>query len=336
MVLDAPHLLWLLWIIPAFAWASLLSIRGVIAWRDRFARAGRGASKLAFQTILLCVALLVVTVAIARPKVQYQRTVFNRSGIDIVVGIDVSKSMLAEDVFLPAEAEKIFAVANRLNRARYFALQILSQLRGERIGVFLFASKGVEVVPLTRDYGLCRYILTYINDQEITIPGSDLGEAVRTGIFIFEEEGGEAARILILLSDGEDTRPEPSFSEAAALAAGKGIKIFTVGIGSGRSVLIPVRNEGGTRIVNYYIDEEGNYLKTRLEQDPLKKIAEITGGRYVPVDEKDAPEDLMKSLLQEARQVEYTKSVEPTWLGISPFLFLAGFLIFSWGIWVGR
>ena len=336
MALDAPHLLWLLWIVPAFAWASLLTMRRLIAWRDRFAGTRKGSSKLAFQTLLFCVVLFVVTVAIARPKVQYQRTVFNRSGIDIVVGIDVSKSMLAEDVFLPAEAEKIFAVANRLNRARYFALQILSRLRGERIGVFLFASKGVEVVPLTRDYGLCRYIVTYINDQEITIPGSDLGEAVRTGFFMFEEEGGKAARILILLSDGEDTRPEPSFSEAAARAAGKGIRILTVGIGSGKSVLIPVRNEEGTRIVNYYIDEEGNYLKTRLEQDPLKKIAGITGGRYIPVEERDAPEDLMKTLLQEARQVEYTKSTEPTWLPISPFLFLAGFLFFSWGVWVGR
>lgn len=336
MALDAPHLLWLLWIVPAFAGASLFSIRGVLAWRNRFAGNRKGASRLTFQMILLCLALFLVTAAIAQPKVQYQRTVFNRTDIDIVVGIDVSKSMLAEDVFLPADAEKIFAIANRLNRARYFALQILSELRGERIGVYLFASKGVEVVPLTRDYGLCRYILTYINDEEITIPGSDLGEAIRTGISMFEEEGGQAARILVLLSDGEDTRPEPSFSEMAARAAGKGIKIFTVGIGSAKSVLIPVRNEEGTRIVSYYIDEEGNYLKTRLEQEPLKKIAEFTGGRYLPIDEENAPENLMKSLLQEARHVEYTKSVEPAWLGISPFLFLAGFAFFSWGAWVGR
>jgi Ca-activated chloride channel family protein len=287
--------------------------------------------------VLIGLALLLVSFALARPKVQVRRTVFNRTGIDLIVGLDVSKSMLAEDAALSAEAGKIFSVANRLNRARDFALAILSELRGERIGVFLFASKGVEVVPLTRDYGFCRYILRYIHDAEITVPGSDLGEAVRTGIFLFEEEGAKAARVLVLLSDGEDTNAEPSsISEAATLAARSGIRIFTVGIGSGKSVLIPMRSEQGDSIAGYYLDEEGNHLKTRLEQDPLKAIAGLTGGRYFPAEERNASEEVMKSILQGAREVEYTKGVEPAWLACSPFLLLAGFVFFCWGTWMGR
>jgi Ca-activated chloride channel family protein len=295
-------------------------------------RYGRG-----FHTLLLCLVLILVSVALAGPKMQYTRTVFNRSGIDVVVGIDVSKSMLAEDASLLEDAEQVFHVANRLNRARQFALGLLSQLRGERIGVFLFADKGVEVVPFTRDYGFCRYILTYINDAEITVPGSDLGEAIRTGISMFEDDGGRAARILLLISDGEDIRGEPSFfSESAQLAAKEKIRVFTVGIGTGKSVLIPVRRDDGTVIVSYYLDEEGNHLKTRLEQEPLKTIAKISGGRYFPAGKPQAPEALLKALLEEAREVEYTKTNEPAWLWLAPFLFFAGFVLFAWGAWVGR
>ncbi len=337
MALDAPPCLWLLLIVPLFLCASLLSIGRVAAWHEAFARVRKSRLRLTLQTLLLCLILCLLSLAVARPKVAYERTVFNRSGIDVVIGIDVSKSMLAEDATLPVETEGIFRVANRLNRARSFALDILSRLRGERIGVFLFGSKGVEVVPFTRDYGFCRYILTYINDAEITVQGSDLGEALRTGVSMFEEEGSQAARILILLSDGEDIRRDPSFfSESVALAASQTVHVFTVGIGAGRGVLIPVRSDDGRKIVSYYFDQEGDYLKTRLEPEPLKEIARMTGGAYFPATAPDAPDAVMKSILKEARGVGYTKSTEPAWMGLSPFLLLGGFLLFACGTWVGR
>jgi len=335
MALDSPACLWLLLIVPAFVCLSLVSIRRVATWHEAFSGVRKRRSGLVFHAILLCLVLTLVSVGLAGPKMQYAKTFFNRSGIDVVVGIDVSKSMLAEDASLPAGAEQVFLVANRLNRARQFALELLSRLRGERIGVFLFASKGIEVVPFTRDYGFSRYVLTYINDADITVPGSDLGEAIRTGISMFEDHGGKAARILVLLSDGEDTRPEPSFfSESALLAAKKGVKVFTVGIGTGKRVPIPVRNEGRARIVNTYIDEEGNALRTRLEQERLKTIAGITGGQYVVATEENAPDVVMDTILKEARTVEYTKGTEQAWLGLAPFLLLAGFLLFAWGMWL--
>ncbi len=337
MGLDAPVYLWLLVSVPAFACAALLSIRRVTAWHETFEGVPKRQTRLVFHALLLCLVLVLVSVALAGPKIQYTKTVFNRSGIDVVIGVDMSKSMLAEDASLPPEAEPLFRVANRLNRARHFALELLSELRGERIGVFLFASKGIEIVPFTRDYGFCRYVLTHINDADITIPGSDLGEAILRGVSMFEDEGGEAARILVLLSDGEDTRPEPSFfSESALTAAKKGVKVFTVGLGTGKNVLIPVRDEDGAEIVNYYIDEEGNHLRTRLEQERLKSIASVTGGRYLVASGKNAPEMLMNAILNEAREVEVTKATEPAWLKLSPFLLLAGFILFGWGIWVGR
>ena len=337
MALDAPGSLWLLLIVPAFLLASLVSIRRVEAWHRTFGGRQKRRSRYYVGTCLLCLVLFAVSMATARPKVQYERTVFNRSGIDLLIGIDVSKSMLAEDTPLPAEARGLFRTANRLNRARQFALEILSRLQGERVGVFLFASRGVEVVPFTRDYGFCRYILTYINDGEITVPGSDLGQAIRKAVSLFEEESGEAARILVLISDGEDTRPDPSFSsESALFAAGKGIRIFTVGIGTGRSVPIPVRSGDGSRVVSYYLDEEGNPLKTRLEPGPLKAVAGTAGGRYFSVAESAVAGELLKAVLQEAGKMEYTRTTEKTWMRLSPFLLLAGLLLFVCGVCVER
>jgi Ca-activated chloride channel family protein len=154
---------------------------------------------------------------------------------------------------------------------------------------------------------------------------------------MFEDDGGKAARILVLLSDGEDTGLEPSHvSESVLLAAGKGVKVFTVGLGTGKSVRIPMRDEAGARVVNAYIDEEGNPLKTRLEQERLKTIANATGGTYVAATEENAAAVVMDAILKEAREAEYTQGEEQAWWGLAPLLFLAGFLLFAWGMWIGR
>ena len=146
------------------------------------------------QHCFCAVALMALILCLAEPKVQYLRTVFNRGGIDIALGIDVSKSMLAEDEMIPPEGKKLFPIANRLNRARYCALNILSALRGERVGVFMFASRGVEVIPSTTDYGYCQYLLKHLNDTTITIPGSDLSQAIMTGTALFADASRETGQ----------------------------------------------------------------------------------------------------------------------------------------------
>ncbi|HPD61511.1 MAG TPA: VWA domain-containing protein [Thermodesulfobacteriota bacterium] len=267
------------------------------------------------------------------PKVQYTRTVFNRGGIDIAIGVDVSKSMLAEDEMLPAEGKKLFAIPNRLNRARYCALNLISGLRGERIGVFLFASRGVEVIPLTTDYGYCQYLLKHINDTTITIPGSDLSQAILTGKAMLENISSRKVRVIILISDGEDITDDPDMIiEAARQAAAKEISIYTVGTGSGRGVLIPIRDAKGATIMDYYRDVDGTYLKTRLVQDTLKTIAGLTGGDYYRVNEQNCEEKIVATILHRARTVEYTKAKEPAWFYLSPVLLTFGLLTFAIGI----
>ena len=337
MALDNPEYIWLLLILPLFVCCALISYRTASQWLVRFAGKKKSIASFAAATLFLSISLMALILCLAEPKVQYLRTVFNRGGIDIALGIDVSKSMLAEDEMIPPEGQKLFPVRNRLNRARYCALNILSALRGERVGVFMFASRGVEVIPSTTDYGYCQYLLKHLNDTTITIPGSDLGQAIMTGTALLADASVKRARALILISDGEDISDDPSaLVEAARRAAAQGIIIYTIGTGMGQGVLIPIRDAEGTSIVDYYTDEEGTYLKTRLEQDTLKEIAAATGGSYFRVSEERCEDRVVEAIVKHARTVEYTKATEPAWFYLSPVLLGIGLLSFCSGIIASR
>jgi Ca-activated chloride channel family protein len=335
--LENSGYLWLLLVIPCFLYFSLISYRKASDWLYRFAHSKKRPLPYVVSTLLLSLALGAVIFSLTEPKVQYHKTVFNRSGIDIAIGIDVSKSMLAEDEMLPEEGKKLFAIPNRLNRARYCALTIISALRGERAGVFMFARKGVSIIPLTTDYGYCQYILKHFNDATIAIPGSDLNQAIATGVSLFEDSSRTTVKTIIIISDGEDISDDKSpIYEAAQRAAAQGIAIYTVGIGMGRGVLIPIRDAAGATIVDYYQDEDGNYLKTRLEQDTLKRIATITGGSYFRARDERSEESIVDAIVKRARTIEYTRVTEPAWFYLSPVLLCAAFLFFILGIIVRR
>jgi Ca-activated chloride channel family protein len=336
MNLENSGYLWLLLVIPYFLCYSLISYKEASDWLYRFAHVKKRPVPYVVSTLLFSLALGAVIFSLAEPKLQYTKVVFNRSGIDVAIGIDVSKSMLAEDEAIPEEGKKLFAIPNRLNRARYFALNIISALRGERAGVFMFASKGVSIVPLTTDYGYCRYILKHINDAVITIPGSDLSQAIATGVSLFEGSSPKTVKTIILISDGEDISDDKApIHEAAQRAAARGIAIYTVGIGMGQGVLIPIR-DSGANIEGYYQDEDGSYLKTRLEQDTLKGIAAISGGEYFRAHDEHSEDSIVDAIVKRARTLEYTRVTEPAWFDLAPVLLCAAFMFFITGIIVVR
>lgn len=337
MNLEHSGSLWLLLVIPCFLCYALISYKQASTLLYRFAHRKKRHLPAIVSTLLLSLALAALILALAGPRLQYTKTVFNRSGIDVAIGIDVSKSMLAEDETLPQEAQKLFSVPNRLNRARYCALTILSALKGERVGVFLFASKGISIVPLTNDYGYCQYILKHANDATISTPGSDLGQAITTGISLFEESSRKSVKSIVLISDGEDISEDSSLMhEAAQRAAAKGIAIYTVGTGRGQGVMVPIRDAIGAVIEGYYQNEDGSYLKTRLEQDRLKSISKTSAGRYFSAHDARVEDSIVDALLKRARTIEYTKATEPAWYDLSPALLGAALLFLVLGIIVGR
>lgn len=337
MYFDNIHCLWILLIIPLFVVMTSQSYLKANRWLYLFAREKRKFVPHLLTTIFLCLIIVAITMSLAEPRIQYEKTYFNRAGIELVIGIDVSKSMLAEDTSFPLEGRNLFNVFNRLNRSRYFVLNILSELHGERIAMFIFASEGVEIVPFTRDYGYCNYIIRHINDTNITVPGSDLGEAIKTGTITLETSRNRGAKAVILISDGEDiSLDKSSLYESAQHAANKGIRIYTVGIGTAKGALIPIRKEDGTSILNYYLDEDGSFLKTKFEQDTLTKVADITRGRYFHVNDENAPKNLIEVILQNSKVSGEIKSVEPAWLNLAPFFLMAALVFVVIEIFAGR
>jgi Ca-activated chloride channel family protein len=337
MNLENSGYLWLLLVIPCFLYYSFISHKKASNWLYRFAHNNKRLLPYVFSTLFFSLALGAVIFSLAEPKVQYNKIVFNRSGIDIAIGIDVSKSMLAEDEMLPEEGKKLFAIPNRLNRARYCALNIINALRGEPVGIFMFASKGVSIIPLTTDYGYCQYILKHFNEATIAIPGSDLSQAIVTGVSMFADTSRKTVKTIILISDGEDISDDKSpIYEAAKRAASQGIAIYTVGAGMGRGVLIPIRDAAGTAIVDYYRDEDGSYLKTRLEQDTLKSISDITGGRYFRARDERSEDGIVDAIVKRARTIEYTRVTEPAWFHLSPLLLCAALIFFIIALIAGR
>jgi Ca-activated chloride channel family protein len=337
MNLENSGYLWLLLVIPCFLYYSFISHKKASNWLYRFAHNKKRPLPYVFSTLFFSLALGAVIFSLAEPKVQYNKIVFNRSGIDIAIGIDVSKSMLAEDEMLPEEGKKLFAIPNRLNRARYCALNIINALRGEPVGIFMFASKGVSIIPLTTDYGYCQYILKHFNEATIAIPGSDLSQAIVTGVSMFADTSRKTVKTIILISDGEDISDDKSpIYEAAKRAASQGIAIYTVGAGMGRGVLIPIRDAAGTAIVDYYRDEDGSYLKTRLEQDTLKSISDITGGRYFRARDERSEDGIVDAIVKRARTIEYTRVTEPAWFHLSPLLLCAALIFFIIALIAGR
>lgn len=327
MTFETPHYLWFLLLVPALVLWSILTFRACNQWRFGFSRETRKPGLFLVRLSFLSLATILVMLSLARPKIQVPRTYFNRSGLVLAVGLDVSKSMLAEDAPLPADFEALFSPFHRLNRARCFALELLSILHGERIGFFMFAREAIEIVPLTRDYGYCRYVLTHLNDADIVTPGSDVGQAIRAGAAMLEASHEKGAKIMVLLSDGEDISPDLSpLYDAAEQAAEKRIRIYTVGVGTTKEALLPIRSPDGSSIVGYYLDQEGAYLKSSLVPETLKRVAKTTGGAFFRANQERAFEDLMEAILLQARELPETKSIELTWVDLSAWFLGAGLL----------
>lgn len=208
--------------------------------------------------------------ALMRPQTQGISTKVSTSRVaaDIVVALDVSKSMLAED-----------AAPNRLARAKSEISRMLDQLAGHRVSLVVFAGKAAILSPLTPDYGFFRMMLRGASPTSVSRGGTAIGEAIRTGLAAFDNDGGAASRLLLLITDGEDHDSYPE--EAAKLAKEEGVTIVAIGLGSeeGTRILITNPRTGVQEVVK---DRDGNDVITRVDGELLETIARETDGVYIP------------------------------------------------------
>ncbi len=270
------QLLWLLLVIPPamvafFWWAGRARQRlvtqfiqarllpgltvGISTRRQRISLAG------------LVLAAVCLILALARPQWGFDWEEAKQRGLDIVIAIDTSKSMLAEDI-----------APNRLARAKLSALDLMQQARSDRLGLVAFAGSAFLQCPLTVDDVAFRQSVESLDVNTIPQGGTALAEAIQTAMTAFKE--GENYKVLVLFTDGEDH--DSGALEAAKKAAQAGLQIFTIGIGSAEGELLPIKDGKGR--TDYVRDEQGNVVKSHLNESLLQDIARTSAkGFYLPL-----------------------------------------------------
>ncbi len=220
------------------------------------------------KVLLVVAALPLLILALARPQFGSRVETVRMEGRDVIVALDVSASMLAEDV-----------PPSRLARARLEISRLIRGLDGDRIGLVAFAGAAFLQGPLTVDYGAALLFLNAMDTDLIPVQGTNLGNALDVALGAFEEGSTGDQRVLVIVTDGEDHEGE--IDAATARATEMDVTIHAVGIGSPEGVPIPAYDGAGRR-AGFLRDDEGAVVTTRLDEATLRSVAGATGGRYVP------------------------------------------------------
>ena len=218
-------------------------------------------SKVWVRLTLFSIGFFFFVIGLSRPQIGAKLKEHETKGAEIMIALDVSNSMLAED-YSP----------NRLERAKLAISRLVDKLRDDRIGLIVFAGNSFVQLPITTDYVSAKMFLGSISTESVPIQGTAIGEAINTALRSFSAQS-EKSRAVIVITDGENHEDDPV--AAAAQAAELGVRVFTIGVGSKEGKFIPLP-EGG-----YITDSEGNNVVTRLDDVTLQEIAEAGNGVYV-------------------------------------------------------
>ncbi|MFJ1432180.1 VWA domain-containing protein [Capnocytophaga canimorsus] len=237
---------------------------------------------------LLSLMLFLLGIALSNPKIGTKMETVKREGVDVVFAIDVSKSMLAQDVS-----------PNRLEKAKRLVSETLNQLKGDRIGIVAYAASAYPQLPLTTDYSAARMFLQSLNTDMLSSQGTAIQEAIQMASSYFSD-ANPTARILILISDGEDH--EMGASEIAYEAANQGIRIYSIGVGTEKGSTIPIDNGGN---ISYKRDKNGEVVITKLNSGLLSEIARNANGSYIDGDNTSKAVEEIVSLLDGIEKSEF-------------------------------
>ncbi len=271
--LEQPIYFYVLFAIPVLVVLFLW----VLIWRKRtqskFADAellkrlspNRSVFKAVLKVFVLSLALLCLSFALVNPKIGTKIETVKREGVDVVFALDVSKSMLAEDI-----------APNRLEKSKQLVTQIINSLAGDRVGIIGYAGSAFPQVPITTDFSSAKLFLSGMNTDMVSSQGTAITEAIELAKTYYNDEE-QTNRVLFIISDGEDH--EGNVSSIVSEAANMGIKIFTIGVGTVNGAPIPIKRNG---ILQYYKRDDNNeQVITRLSAETLEDIASNANGTYI-------------------------------------------------------
>ena len=240
----------------------------------------RSRSKGWVKAVLFSLAFAFFAIGLARPRTGAKLAERNTKGAEIIVALDVSNSMLAQD-YSP----------NRLERAKLSIARLTERLQEDRIGLVIFAGTSFVQLPVTTDYVSAKMFLNSIDTGSIPVQGTAIGDAIRLSIKSFSAQS-EKSRVIVVISDGENH--EDDAVGAAKQAAELGIKVYTIGVGSAEGQPIPM--DGGL-----LKDKDGNIVVTRLNEEMLRDIARAGGGAYIHA---GGEEFGLNPIIQDIRRME--------------------------------
>lgn len=250
-----------------------------------------------WKSAFTVVAVGLIALSLAGPRFGTKLKEFKREGVDLVIALDVSQSMLAEDV-LP----------NRLTRAKYEIGKLLDKLQGDRVGLVLFAGDAFVQCPLTLDYSAVRLFLDIAAPSQIPTPGTDFGAALNKTVQVFtggankDNPDADHTKALLIVSDGENHAP---IDDAVKAAKDAKLVIFATGVGEADGVPVPVYQRG--RRVGFKKDKDGNTVLTRLEEDRLQELSE--GGGYFRITRTSSSLPEMADALKRLDRQEFDSEI---------------------------
>jgi Ca-activated chloride channel homolog len=283
MIWENPAYLWLLLLIPILIAASVYMRQRIRKLRQAYfsenlftgLHSNRWDAGARAKSILLYSGMALLILALAGPKIGTEVREIKRQGIDLMIALDVSRSMLADDVR-----------PNRLEKAKFEIRRMIDQLQGDRVGLIIFTGHAFLQSPLTTDYSAFLMYLDLADTGQMPSGTTSFSEAIGEATVVFQaererEQGSNAARVLLVMSDGEDHGPD--FTQALNQLAALDVLIYTVGIGTRQGAMIPSIDERTGRQIGFHRDREGNIVTSQLEPNTLQQIARAGNGRYYEI-----------------------------------------------------
>ena len=245
--------------------------------------------KPALKMLMVVLGLSFLIVALVNPKMGTQLKTVKRQGVDIVFAIDVSKSMLAEDI-----------APNRLEKAKQIVSKIIEKLGSDRVGIIIYAGNAYPLLPITTDHGAARMFLQNAHPDMVSSQGTAINEALNLAKTFFDDDT-QTNRFLFIISDGEDH--EENSANTAKQIVDLGIKTYTIGIGTNKGGPIPVKRNG--KFVGYKKDKNEEVVITKLNVETLKDIAQNGEGKYIYGNKTSKTTEFVEDLLSKADKKEF-------------------------------
>ena len=267
--------------------------------------------KPALKLGVLLLALACIIIALVNPKMGTKMETVKRQGIDIVFAIDISKSMLAEDV-----------APNRLEKTKQLVSQIINQLGSDRIGIIAYSGSAFPVLPITTDYGVAKMFLQSMNPGIVSSQGTSIDEAINLAS-TFVDKKDKTNKLLIIISDGEDH--SDNAENAAEEAKKLGIKIITIGVGTEKGGPIPLKKNGV--VESFQRDQNDEVVITKRNAEVLTKIAKSTKGGYVDGNSTKTVIDYIKNALENIEKTEFESTQMANFQSQFQWFLAFGFLV---------